>query len=220
VDQETPAERKQRLARERGRRWRERNRERYLAQHAAAERRRRAAGKVDDREWRKAWRAAHPDAVAAMSRRKTAKHYAAHRDEELARSARFFAANPTYRQDRRERACEQERAYRARHPEMRSDRRRRVAKAGIALVIRVDADHCGVCLGPLIEERRHPDPLATSVGHEPPLVIAKRDGWLVVVERPEHLRCNLQKGDRPDGRHAATSSTFASIHEVIAAAAA
>lgn len=184
-------------------------------------RRYRAEGRIDDREWRDAWRAAHPDAVKAMSKRKAAKHYATHRDEELARSAAYFAAHPTYRQERRERARQQERTYRERHPGIRSDRRRRVAMAGIALVVHVEADHCGVCLGPLAPDLRHPDPLSTSVGHEPPLAVAQRDGWIVVAERPEHLLCNLRKGERVDDQtHAATTVGFASIHDVIAAAAA
>jgi hypothetical protein len=208
-------------ARERNRRWREANRERHLAQHAAAMRRYRAEGRIDDREWRAAWRAAHPDAVKAMSQRKAAKHYATHREAELERSAKYFAEHPTYRQERRERAREQERAYRLRHPEVRSDRRRRLSRAGILLTITVANEQCGVCLGPLFPELRHPDPLSTSVGHEPPLILAQRQGWTAVVERPEHLRCNLAKGERPDGEHhAAVALAFSSIHEVIAAAAA
>jgi hypothetical protein len=46
--------------------------------------------------------------------------------------------------------------------------------------------------------RRHPDPLFTTIGHEPPLAVAAREGWSVITERPEHLACNLQKGVQDD----------------------
>lgn len=37
-----------------------------------------------------------------------------------------------------------------------------------------------------------------SVGHEPPLSVAARDGWLIIAERPEHFLCNMRKGVRDD----------------------
>lgn len=76
-------------------------------------------------------------------------------------------------------------------------RRRRSAKAGILMVVKVDAAECGVCQRPLTDERS-PHPLSTEIGHEPPLKVAKRDGWGVIVERPEHRHCNRRKSDRTD----------------------
>lgn len=191
------------------------------AQNAARERQRRAEGKVDDAEWRKAWRAAHPETVRESNRRAAKKYAAANPEKERARRERFRAENPDYWRERRDKGREYERAYRERHPEMRSWRSRKVAKAGIILVVKVDATECGVCQESLQPERTHPDPLATTVGHEPPLTVAARDGWTVVAERPEHLGCNLRKGVRTDaelGAHAATS-VLAVSQLVISAAA-
>lgn len=191
-------------ARERNRRYRERHRERYLKEHREAMRRLRAEGRINDTEWRKAWRAANPDKVTAMNRRASRKYAAAHPEEERERRKRFREANPDYGRARREIAREQERAYRQRNPHMRPWRRRRLAKAGILLVINVSSTECGVCFEPLTD-LPYPDPMATSIGHEPPLIIAQREGWTTVVERPEHLICNLRKGERTDCDHAATA---------------
>lgn len=68
---------------------------------------------------------------------------------------------------------------------------------GVLLIVAVDAGHCGVCLAPLTDAR-YPHPLSTTVGHEPPIAAAARDGWRVVAERPEHWSCNLSKGARTD----------------------
>lgn len=194
----------------------------YRARHAERERQRRAAGKVDDAEWRRAWRAAHPDAVRAIQRRAVRKYAAANPEKERERRARFRAENPDYWRDRRDKGREYERAYRERHPDVRSWRRRKVARAGILLVVKVEATECGICLRPLEPDRSHPDPLATTIGHEPPLAVAAREGWTVAVERPEHLGCNLWKGARPDAElpaHAATSAARLDIQSLIAAAA-
>jgi hypothetical protein len=76
--------------------------------------------------------------------------------------------------------------------------RRKARKAGILLVVRVQADYCGVCLGPLVQQAAWPDNRATTVGHEPPLAVAAREGWRVVAERPEHFVCNRRKWARTD----------------------
>ena len=74
---------------------------------------------------------------------------------------------------------------------------RQAAQAGILLRVQVEADYCGVCLQALTAEI-WPHPLSTTVGHEPPLSVAKRDGWKVVTERPEHWMCNEWKRARTD----------------------
>jgi len=186
--------------------------------HAESERRRRAAGKVNDTAWRRAWRAANPDKVREINERARRKYVEANRDAERMRSRRFFDEHPTYRSEHRDEAREAERRYRERHPGRRPWIRRRTTRVGVLLVVGVDASECGTCLAPL-NDVAYPHPMATTVGHEPPLAVAARDGWLVVAERPEHLRCNLRKGDRLDGAHHAAALAFASIHDVIAAAA-
>jgi hypothetical protein len=101
------------------------------------------------------------------------------------------------------RSTERYRTWRAANPGRalglrRAGRLARAArKAGVLLVVKVDADHCGVCLAPLTGET-WPHPMSTTVGHEPPLSVAERDGWLVVAERPEHWSCNQAKGARTD----------------------
>lgn len=174
----------------------------YRAKHAANERRRRAEGKVNDSEWRKAWRAANPDKFREIQRKASKKYAAANPDKGRARRAKFRAENPTYFADRREIARKQEKAYRDRRriarPEFRAWRKRRVAKAGVVLTIQIVSLDCGVCFHQLRPDLSHPHPLSTSVGHEPPLSVVAREGWTVIVERPEHLQCNLSKGERQD----------------------
>jgi hypothetical protein len=83
------------------------------------------------------------------------------------------------------------------HKRREENARRKERQAGILLTVKVESDICGVCLEPLTEFK-HPHPLSTSLGHEPPLSVAKRDGWLIITERPEHFRCNVIKGARTD----------------------
>lgn len=114
---------------------------------------------------------------------------------EIAR--RWVAENPEKRR-------EATRRYRRAHPDhARNDRRRRrVIKAGVLMTIRVQSETCALCDRPIDMTLPHPDPMSFTVGHEPPLAIVKRDGWKVVVERPEHFGCNLRKGTRQDGEAA------------------
>ena len=58
-------------------------------------------------------------------------------------------------------------------------------------------------LQPIDRAVRWPDPMAYTVGHEPPLAAAERDGWRIVAERPEHLVCNQRKNVRTDAELAA-----------------
>jgi len=67
----------------------------------------------------------------------------------------------------------------------------------LLLVVRVEADYCGVCFGALTTEAA-PHPLSTEIGHEPPLAVVMREGWRIAVERPEHRGCNRSKGDKLD----------------------
>jgi hypothetical protein len=204
----------------RGKKWREANRERYLALHADAMRRFRAKHPGHDNEWRREWRAANPEKVQEINRKAAKKYYAANRSQENERSRQWRADHPDYFKDRRDKGRDYERRYREANPNRRPWQKRRMAKAGIILVVKVDSADCGVCFTPLIDVP-YPDPQATTVGHEPPLSVAIREGWRIIVERPEHLRCNLQKGSRMDYElpiHA-TFRVNASIHDTIAAAA-
>lgn len=183
---------------DRQKRWRENNRERYLELHAAAMRRFRAKNPGHDYEWRKVWRAANPEKVQAMNRKANRKYARLNPDKEAARRERFRLENPDYWRERRDKGREYERLYRERHPDRRSWHQRRLAKRGIQFVVFVESDACGVCHKPLYPDAIYPDPKATTVGHEPPLSVAVRDGWRIIAERPEHARCNLWKQDRLD----------------------
>jgi hypothetical protein len=78
--------------------------------------------------------------------------------------------------------------------------RRREARAAVTLRIIVDSDICGVptCGEPLVIEAVYPDPLATTIGHEPPLSRLKDLGITTVTERKEHWKCNRWKNRRLD----------------------
>jgi hypothetical protein len=77
------------------------------------------------------------------------------------------------------------------------DHRRHARKRALVMILRVNPPWCGVCFLPLTDVP-YPDPMSTTVGHEPPLSVAAREGWLTVIERPEHKRCNLWKGTLTD----------------------
>jgi hypothetical protein len=119
------------------------------------------------------------------------------------RSCRIFTGLRR-RAETREAQRAKRRAWRLANPakhvasQVASQRRRMVYKAGVVLTIKVKSDVCGVCQGPLSPTADRWDPLFTTVGHEPPITIAARDGWQVITERPEHWRCNFLKGTRLD----------------------
>lgn len=78
-----------------------------------------------------------------------------------------------------------------------TEARRRVRKAGVTLVIRSVSTDCALCLSPLTDAR-WPDPMATTIGHEPPLSRLAELGHPPVYERPEHWGCNIRKGAKTD----------------------
>lgn len=62
---------------------------------------------------------------------------------------------------------------------------------------------CGRCECPIDPNERHPgngrhNPLAESVGHEPPRSYAVANGITEVLLRPEHWRCNAWEATTPD----------------------
>jgi hypothetical protein len=116
------------------------------------------------------------------------------RDKVLVKNREWLAAHPDRIQDYRAREMKDRDTRRA-----ASDRRRLRLKdmtVGV-FTIHVASPDCGVCLNPLTEER-WPHPMATSFGHEPPVVAIARDGWRVMAVRPEHLICNQRKSGRTD----------------------
>jgi hypothetical protein len=89
-------------------------------------------------------------------------------------------------------------------------RRRRESRAGLPPYPRMNPwpSDCQCCHKPIDPTRKHgrlfkgesPDPLAETVGHEPPLSWLRShldwDGSLIL--RPEHWACNMAKNRRPD----------------------
>jgi hypothetical protein len=122
----------------------------------------------------KKWRAANPERSAEIKKR-------------------WVEAHPEKRR-------QASREWAARNPDAtnRGIHRRRGRKANVLLFVRVDSNDCGVCLQAIDPTARWPDPMSRTVGHEPPLAAAERDGWRVVAERPEHLRCNQRKQSKTD----------------------
>jgi len=119
------------------------------------------------------WRITHREELAAATRR------AYQRDRETyCRKAR----------ERRKTIKGYEVAKRGQH-------RHRARKRGV-LIVREISSACGVCGRSLLCELRWPHPMATTVGHEPPL--SRATPGSVVVERPEHWSCNSRKGTRTD----------------------
>jgi hypothetical protein len=144
---------------------------------------------VIDAAYHRARRAANPEAANARSRRS----YAAHREQRTA-TARARYAIIQAQETARHRvwvAANRDAARRIVH-------RRKATKAGVPFIIRVATDECGVCLRPIDRSLVFPHPMSLSVGHEPPLSVARAEGWSVVCERSEHLSCNVQKGARLD----------------------
>ena len=142
------------------------------------------------------WKAAHRERLAARMRRNRANR-PTHYREKTRESVGRWRSTP----EGREKARRDDRL-RARTPERRrafvaAQHKRRAALGGILLIVHVESDVCGVCQEPLTGAA-YPDPLSTTIGHEPPLATAKRDGWRVVTERPEHWLCNQRKGARYD----------------------
>jgi len=107
-----------------------------------------------------------------------------------AKDARYRVTEKARATDARYRASDRGRAANA-----AANVRRRSRAAGATLVIRSSGGDCGVC-SQLLTDARWPDPKATTIGHEPPLSRLAALGHPPVLERPEHLICNLRKGTR------------------------
>ena len=157
------------------------------------------------RERHRAWRKAHPEfqrqyharrrtdpAAVEVMREQSRRFNEAHREERRAALRAYEAAN-------KERVRARRAAWFAAHPGARHAwrDRRRAAEAGIALVVKVASDECGVCLQPLTSEP-YPHPMSTTIGHEPPISRAAKEGWLIVTQRPEHWACNSRKAAKLD----------------------
>lgn len=136
---------------------------------------------------------AHQETRRAAARARSALRHRANPQGSADRMRRWRRANP-------QRAREANARWAASHPDYIREkcRLRRVARSSVPFVLTLDLDGCAICGGPLRPEFRAPHPLSSSVGHEPPLAVARRDGWLTVIERPEHLGCNQRKGSRVD----------------------
>lgn len=163
-----------------------------------------AAHREEARLRAQAWREANRERHRAYSRDYFAEHRADTNAKRVVRRAndleRERSTGRAYRAVHVIESRERTAAWYSAHPDRMREyvHRRRVRKRGVVLVIRIASDICGVCLDPLYPDLRHGHPLATTVGHEPPLSVASRDGWLVVTERPEHAACNKRKKVRLD----------------------
>lgn len=174
--------------REYNRAWRAANRERVRDQARAWKQ----ANPEKVREHQRAWKARHLEQIREQRRA----YYLRNKEQSRERARAYKQADP---EKVREQQRMSSRKWRRTHREIarRRENRRETRKAGVLLVVEVQADHCGVCQRPLTS-LPYPDPMSTTVGHEPPLAVACRDGWLIVATRPEHWGCNMRKSDRMD----------------------
>lgn len=165
------------------------------------------------RAYRHAYRARHPERDAENRRTWNKAHVeesAEYRRRYKERNAQTLRAkNRDWYETHAALTKERARAWAEANPEkVRRTRDRRRGATSDVLVVEVQSDTCGVCMGPLTGAR-FPERLSTSVGHEPPLAVALRDGWRIVTARPEHLVCNQRKSDRTDAELA--SLRFAEV---------
>lgn len=179
----------------------------YDAAHTAEKRisssRWRKANAERVRENKRRYRDANLDRVREQERSYRAAHPEQYRDYARASLKRQLEADADAF---RRAANERNRRWKKLHPKERvaEVNRRRAFKKGVLLTVHVESEVCGVCEEPLTD-RQWPDPLATTVGHEPPLAVVAREGWLIVTERPEHFVCNMWKKDRLDMEMEATA---------------
>jgi hypothetical protein len=136
----------------------------------------------------------HPD----LNKQWDHSYYEAHKERLLAQAKAWHVAHPGT-------ATEARRRFKANHPDRVADARRR-RREGSHVYHRMspwptDCQVCGLSLNP---DRKHSqfrqDPLASSLGHEPPLAWVRKHPEYVgpLVLRPEHWGCNLRKKARPD----------------------
>jgi len=146
------------------------------------------------------WRATHPGRAEATSRA-----WASANVDRKSETNRIWRKdhpdhNLIWRTANQGRFAETTRAWRKAHPELRAEynRARRVRRTGIETVIRMDSTSCALCHMALNPKAVFPDPMSTTIGHEPPLSRLEEMGATMVIERPEHLKCNLIKGSKLD----------------------
>jgi len=144
------------------------------------------------------WRTANPERVVEHSRRSVLKRRAAHPEsiaEDISRLQQWSIANP-------ERAAAASRAWRTANPEKTAAavHKRRERKVGAKITIHQISDICCVptCGKPLLPNLKFPDPMSTTIGHEPPLSRLGELGVTTVTERPEHWICNQHKHNKLD----------------------
>jgi hypothetical protein len=167
------------------------------AYHAAYEAKRRGTRTAYMAEWQ----AAHKDQIRAYSQahydpEKSRVYHLAHRAEhrdrinanQRAYTARLRAEQPGYHEAQAAYLT----AYRAANRErMRflSNRYRERSIDPSVTWTDIESDECGVCHETLQPRAVWPDPMATTIGHEPP-VSRIREGFTEGVRRPEHWVCN------------------------------
>jgi hypothetical protein len=166
------------------REWRAANpeRARAIAQRHEAKEERRA--------YRQDWAAGHREAICAIARR----CYAAHAEARRAQARNTRASDPEEDRKRRER-------FKAAHPgyfNLYMARRR--AHPFLWVPMLPWPTTCQVCGKQIDSALRTPDPLAPSLGHEPPIAWMREHPTYTgpLVLRPEHWTCNVGKGSHPD----------------------
>ena len=136
----------------------------------------------------------HPERKKAGDHR----YYEANKEKAIAYSKAWHDARPGS-------IAEAGRRFRERHPERVEDQRRKRRETPF-VYHRMDPwpSECQHCGEPIDHGRKHGhfrhDPLAESLGHEPPLAWAARHPEYTgpYVLRPEHWACNAHKRARPD----------------------
>ena len=164
------------------------------AYHAAYEAKRRGTRTTYLAEWR----AAHPEyererrvADPVRYRAYAAKNRATHREQRNAEQRAYTAlkrAEPEYLEAQHAYRT----AYRAANREQMRFLTRRYRERSIDPSVTwtdVESDECGVCGEALQPRAVWPDPMATTIGHEPPLSRIS-EGFTEGVRRPEHWVCN------------------------------
>jgi len=168
------------------RRYKEHNLEKVRERQRETMRRRRASRPDDVREGKRASRIRHLE----ESRAKDRAYYEANAEKRREAERLRRAANPEISRQRRIANPEQAAHY---------NHLRRARKGQVLGIQRfLWWDVCAICRRDL-DSTPWPHANAVTVGHEPPL---SRALGLLVVERPEHWRCNRSKGKRLDSEMA------------------
>ena len=186
-------------------------------QENARKRRERAARKARDpegflakeRAQRAKWEAEHPN----YFREKAKERYRANPEESHVNHRAWVAANSErwaeymrgWRADNKAHVATYQRQWEVEHPgnvrtnAKKARHKRREAKHPY---VRMDPwpTTCQFCHEPLDPHSHGRSPMATSLGHEPPIHWADEHPEYTgpYVIRPEHWKCNLKKGVKPD----------------------